>query len=33
MRVCIVNFRTTEEDLTLLLDEAARVGSSLLAEN
>jgi glutamate/tyrosine decarboxylase-like PLP-dependent enzyme len=33
MRVCIVNFRTAEEDLTLLLDEAARVGSSLLAEN
>jgi glutamate/tyrosine decarboxylase-like PLP-dependent enzyme len=33
MRVCIVNFRTTEDDLTLLLDEAARVGRELLAES
>lgn len=32
MRVCIVNFRTTQEDLTFLLDEAARVGKELLAE-
>jgi glutamate/tyrosine decarboxylase-like PLP-dependent enzyme len=31
LRVCIVNFRTTEEDLTFLLDEAARVGRELLA--
>jgi len=30
MRVCIVNFRTAEEDLTSLLDEAARVGRELL---
>jgi aromatic-L-amino-acid/L-tryptophan decarboxylase len=30
MRACIVNFRTTEDDLTLLLDEAARVGRELL---
>jgi glutamate/tyrosine decarboxylase-like PLP-dependent enzyme len=29
MRVCIVNFRTTEEDLKFLLDEAARVGREL----
>lgn len=29
MRACIVNFRTTEEDLTFLLDEASRVGSEL----
>jgi aromatic-L-amino-acid decarboxylase len=27
LRVCIVNFRTREEDLTFLLDEAARIGS------
>ncbi len=26
LRVCIVNFRTREEDLTALLDEAARLG-------
>ncbi len=26
LRVCIVNFRTKEEDLTFLLDEAARIG-------
>ncbi|HYK42592.1 MAG TPA: pyridoxal-dependent decarboxylase, partial [Thermoanaerobaculia bacterium] len=26
LRVCIVNFRTREEDLTFLLDEAARIG-------
>jgi glutamate/tyrosine decarboxylase-like PLP-dependent enzyme len=31
MRVCIVNFRTTEDDLTLLLDEAARIGRELMA--
>jgi aromatic-L-amino-acid/L-tryptophan decarboxylase len=31
MRACIVNFRTTEDDLTLLLDEAARVGRELVA--
>jgi glutamate/tyrosine decarboxylase-like PLP-dependent enzyme len=31
MRACIVNFRTTQEDLTLLLDEAARVGRELVA--
>jgi glutamate/tyrosine decarboxylase-like PLP-dependent enzyme len=30
MRVCIVNFRTTEEDLTFLLDETARVGKELV---
>ncbi len=30
LRVCIVNFRTTEKDLTLLLDEAARIGKELL---
>jgi aromatic-L-amino-acid/L-tryptophan decarboxylase len=30
LRACIVNFRTTEEDLTFLLDEAARVGKELL---
>ncbi|HEU5249843.1 MAG TPA: pyridoxal-dependent decarboxylase [Thermoanaerobaculia bacterium] len=29
MRACIVNFRTTEEDLTFLLDEAARVGREI----
>ena len=29
MRVAIVNFRTTEDDLRALLDEAARVGRSL----
>ena len=26
LRVCIVNFRTKEEDLTFLLDEASRIG-------
>jgi glutamate/tyrosine decarboxylase-like PLP-dependent enzyme len=31
MRVCIVNFRTREEDLTFLIDEAARIGRDLLA--
>ncbi len=31
LRVCIVNFRTREEDLKLLLDEAARVGREILA--
>ncbi|HSS44054.1 MAG TPA: aspartate aminotransferase family protein, partial [Thermoanaerobaculia bacterium] len=30
LRVCIVNFRTREEDLTLLLDESARIGKELL---
>ena len=30
MRACIVNFRTTEEDLTFLLDETERVGRELL---
>lgn len=30
LRVCIVNFRTSEADLTLLLDETARVGKELL---
>ncbi|HKF42350.1 MAG TPA: pyridoxal-dependent decarboxylase [Thermoanaerobaculia bacterium] len=30
LRVCIVNFRTRREDLTALLDEAARVGKTLL---
>ena len=30
LRVCIVNFRTREEDLTALLDEAARIGAELL---
>jgi len=29
LRVCIVNFRTREEDLVALLDEAARIGSEL----
>jgi len=29
VRVCIVNFRTTEADLTLLLDEAERIGREL----
>jgi len=31
MRVCIVNFRTTEDDLRALLDESARAGRALLA--
>lgn len=31
LRACIVNFRTREEDLTALLDEAARIGRALLA--
>jgi glutamate/tyrosine decarboxylase-like PLP-dependent enzyme len=31
MRVAIVNFRTTEDDLVALLDEAARVGRALTA--
>jgi aromatic-L-amino-acid/L-tryptophan decarboxylase len=30
LRVSITNFRTTEDDLTFLLDEAARVGRSLV---
>jgi aromatic-L-amino-acid decarboxylase len=30
LRVSITNFRTTEADLTFLLDEAARVGRALL---
>jgi len=30
LRVSITNFRTTEDDLTFLLDEAARVGRSIL---
>jgi aromatic-L-amino-acid/L-tryptophan decarboxylase len=30
LRVCIVNFRTREEDLMLLLDEAARLGREIL---
>jgi len=30
LRVCIVNFRTREEDLTALLDEASRIGRELL---
>jgi aromatic-L-amino-acid decarboxylase len=30
MRACIVNFRTTKEDLTFLLDEAARVGEEIV---
>src|SRR5258706_350758 len=30
LRVCIVNFRTPEEDLTALLDEAERIGRELL---
>jgi aromatic-L-amino-acid decarboxylase len=29
LRVCIVNFRTREEDLTFLLDEAARIGKEI----
>ena len=29
LRVCIVNFRTREEDLTFLLDEASRIGKEL----
>ena len=32
LRVCIVNFRTREEDLTALLDEATRIGRELLKE-
>jgi glutamate/tyrosine decarboxylase-like PLP-dependent enzyme len=32
LRVSITNFRTTEDDLTFLLDEAARVGRALLGE-
>jgi hypothetical protein len=28
--VCIVNFRTQPEDLTFLLDEAARIGRELI---
>jgi glutamate/tyrosine decarboxylase-like PLP-dependent enzyme len=32
LRVCIVNFRTTEDDLRALLREAAGVGRELLAE-
>ncbi len=30
LRVCIVNFRTREQDLTLLLDEAAKIGRELV---
>jgi len=30
LRVCIVNFRTREEDLTALLDEAEKVGREVL---
>jgi len=30
MRVCIVNFRTTEDDLRALLDESERAGRALL---
>jgi glutamate/tyrosine decarboxylase-like PLP-dependent enzyme len=30
MRVCIVNFRTAEEDLTFLLDETARIGREIV---
>ena len=33
LRVCIVNFRTTRDDLTFLLDEIARVGSELIVES
>ena len=29
LRVCIVNFRTSEADLGFLLDEACRVGAEL----
>jgi aromatic-L-amino-acid decarboxylase len=32
LRVCIVNFRTTPDDLTFLLDEVARVGGELIAD-
>jgi len=30
LRVCIVNFRTREEDLTFLVEEASRIGRELL---
>src|SRR5262249_7564690 len=30
LRVCIVNFRTREEDLTALLDEAGRIGRAVI---
>jgi glutamate/tyrosine decarboxylase-like PLP-dependent enzyme len=30
IRVCIVNFRTSPDDLTFLLDEAARIGRELI---
>jgi len=30
LRVCIVNFRTSEEDLVFLLDEVRRVGGELV---
>ncbi|MGZ3472764.1 MAG: amino acid decarboxylase, partial [Isosphaeraceae bacterium] len=30
LRVCIVNFRTHEEDLAALLDEASRIGEELI---
>ena len=33
LRACIVNFRTREDDLTALLDEAARIGETLLASS
>ncbi len=32
LRVCIVNFRTSEDDLRFLLDEAARTGRELVEE-
>jgi aromatic-L-amino-acid decarboxylase len=32
LRVCIVNFRTREDDLTFLLDEVERVGRELVRE-
>jgi aromatic-L-amino-acid decarboxylase len=32
LRVCVVNFRTTEDDLRLLLKEAAAAGRELRAE-
>jgi glutamate/tyrosine decarboxylase-like PLP-dependent enzyme len=30
LRVCIVNFRTTQQDLLFLLDETARIGAEIL---
>jgi len=32
LRVCIVNFRTSEDDLRFLLDEVERVGRELARE-